>query len=59
MRLLVTGGSGFIGTHIARKATSCGVQWLNMDIRAPVSGESLENWRQVDIMDAEQRIGHR
>jgi nucleoside-diphosphate-sugar epimerase len=54
MRLLVTGGSGFIGTHVARKATSCGVEWLNMDIRPPVSGESPENWRQVDIMDAER-----
>jgi GlcNAc-P-P-Und epimerase len=54
MRLLVTGGSGFIGTHVSRKATSSGVEWLNLDIRPPVSGESPENWRQVDIMDSEK-----
>jgi len=54
MRLLVTGGSGFIGTHVARKATSCGVEWLNLDIRPPVSGEYPMNWRQVDIMDSER-----
>jgi len=54
MRLLVTGGSGFIGTHVARKARSSDLEWLNLDLRPPVSGESPENWRRVDIMDFEQ-----
>jgi nucleoside-diphosphate-sugar epimerase len=52
MRLLVTGGSGFIGTHVAHKASSSDTEWLNLDIRPPVSGEWRQNWRRVDIMDA-------
>jgi nucleoside-diphosphate-sugar epimerase len=53
MRLLITGGSGFIGTHVARKATEDSTDWLNLDVRRPVSGEGAERWERVDILDQE------
>ena len=54
MRLIVTGGSGFIGTHVARKAMASGVEWLNLDIRRPVSGEAVDRWERVDVMDRDR-----
>ena len=54
MRLLVTGGSGFIGTHLARKAKASNAEWRNLDIRRPVSGEALDGWRCVDVMKPQQ-----
>lgn len=34
-RALITGGSGFIGTHIARRLRSDGVEVLSVDLKAP------------------------
>lgn len=52
MRLLITGGSGFIGTHLAARAEHACVEWVNLDIQPPVSGERSGRWVEVDIMDA-------
>lgn len=50
MRLLVTGGSGFIGSHFVDLALARGHQVLNYDIKAPTFTHQSEFWRQGDIL---------
>lgn len=52
MKLLLTGASGFIGTHLVRLATARGHDVLNLDIREPRLLEQCGAWRECDIMDA-------
>ena len=50
MRILVTGGSGFIGTNLVAFLTSRGCDVLNLDI-APPRIELLAAWERVDVAD--------
>jgi nucleoside-diphosphate-sugar epimerase len=52
-RLLVAGGSGFIGTHTVAAALAAGDDVVNVDIRRPLLGEQGDHWRELDLMDAE------
>ncbi|MDB5957085.1 NAD(P)-dependent oxidoreductase [Ramlibacter sp.] len=52
MKLLVTGGSGFIGTHLVEYLLARGHEVLNLDIAAPNLPTHEAAWREVDIMDA-------
>lgn len=52
MRLLVTGGSGFIGTNLVQYYLQRGVPLLNLDWNAPLDPTHEQHWHQVDIMDA-------
>ncbi len=55
MRLLVTGGSGFIGTNYVDYALSKGINdILNIDIKAPFKKEHYQYWKECDIMDYEK-----
>lgn len=54
MKLLLTGASGFIGTHLVRLAIARGHDVLNLDIRPPGLGEQRSAWRECDIMDADK-----
>ncbi|MBP8822097.1 MAG: NAD(P)-dependent oxidoreductase [Flavobacteriales bacterium] len=53
MRLLVTGGSGFIGTNLVQSALDKGVEVLNLDWNPPLKAEHRPWWRAWDIMDAQ------
>ena len=50
-RILVTGGSGFIGTNIVERFVTDGNTVLNVDIAAPKDPRQVPFWRMVDIMD--------
>lgn len=51
-RLLITGGSGFIGTAVVAHQSLCGAEILNLDINPPMRGDQQTFWRKQDIMDA-------
>lgn len=51
-RVLVTGGSGFIGTHFVRLLEQHGVEWANLDLQVPVSGEYVSRWIETDLREA-------
>ncbi|MEO8589858.1 MAG: NAD(P)-dependent oxidoreductase [Flavobacteriales bacterium] len=52
MRLLVTGGSGFIGTNLMALYIERGIPLLNLDWNPPLDPGHRSWWRKVDIMDA-------
>lgn len=50
-RILVTGGSGFIGTALTRLLSDMGAEVYNVDIARPSMPWGRGGWRPVDIMD--------
>jgi len=56
MRLLVTGGSGFIGTNFMAFYIAKGIPLVNLDWNPPLNPEHEPWWKQGDIMD-EKRMG--
>lgn len=52
MKLLLTGGSGFIGTNTAQHFLDRGVTILNLDWQKPFDAKHLPYWKKADIMDA-------
>lgn len=53
MRLLVTGGSGFIGTNLMGRYIPQGIPLLNLDWNPPLDPGQRDRWRECDIMDQE------
>ena len=49
MKVLVTGGSGFIGTNIIGELLNKGHEVLNVDIKIPKDRAHLNYWRNIDI----------
>ncbi len=51
MRLLITGGSGFIGTNLVQFFLQRGVPIINLDWNSPLDPAHMPQWQQVDLMD--------
>lgn len=51
MKILITGGSGFIGTNLVEYYRSSPCNILNIDIKKPRKQEHEQYWKQIDIMD--------
>ncbi|MBK7084253.1 MAG: NAD(P)-dependent oxidoreductase [Flavobacteriales bacterium] len=53
MRVLVTGGSGFIGANLMELLLEQKVEVLNLDWNPPLNSAQLSWWKEVDLMDQE------
>ena len=53
MKILVTGGSGFIGTNLIELLHSKGYDILNFDIKIPQIRSHQRYWRAIDLRDFE------
>lgn len=51
-RVLITGGSGFIGTNLVQHFHARGDAVLNIDSSAPRSSAHSALWQQIDLLDA-------
>ena len=54
IKLVVTGGSGFIGTNAIDWALSKSIDVINIDFKPPRDESHKHLWRDVDIRDAEK-----
>lgn len=50
-RIIVTGGSGFIGTNFTELLIRTGHEVFNLDVKPPVAVNEHAHWRQLDIRD--------
>lgn len=52
MRLIITGGSGFIGTNLVEHYVANGDRVLNIDILPPRNDAHRGYWQKIDLLDA-------
>lgn len=53
MRIIVTGGSGFIGTNLVEHFLARGDEVRSVDVAPPRHPGHAAAWRQIDILDAD------
>jgi len=51
IRVICTGGSGFIGTHLADSFIMKKIDFMNLDICEPNKQEHDKYWKRCDILD--------
>ena len=56
MRLLITGGSGFIGTNLVADAVLRGFSVLNLDKNPPFNSNHEKYWQELNILEKENLI---
>jgi GlcNAc-P-P-Und epimerase len=56
MRILITGGSGFIGTNAIEAFSAQGHAILNYSLHPPLETSQLQYWRCGDILDKEETV---
>jgi len=52
LKVLVTGGSGFIGTNVCQHLLQAGLPVLNLDRAQPRNAAHAAIWKQVDVVEA-------
>ena len=52
-KILITGGSGFIGTHLVDGFLDQGIEFINVDIAEPKKQAHNAYWRECNILDLE------
>jgi len=50
-KILVTGGSGFIGTNVIDYLLKNNISFLSIDVQTPRKKDHLQFWKKVDILD--------
>ena len=50
-KIMITGGSGFIGTNLVRYFSERGAEVLNFDKRPPADDENAAKWKQGEVGD--------
>ncbi len=55
-RVLLTGGSGFIGTNLVQLYHACGAEVINIDKNPPRNPAHRDLWREIDIRDADRLL---
>ena len=55
-KVIITGGSGFIGTALMDELVNCNYQVINFDIQAPMKKKHKKYWRDVNILNREHLI---
>ena len=55
-KILVTGGSGFIGTNLIEHYKTIGDEVVNFDVVEPRNQDHIQQWRKVDILNSEELI---
>jgi nucleoside-diphosphate-sugar epimerase len=53
MRIIITGGSGFIGTNLVEYYLSKSIEVVNFDIAPPKNPAHKPYWKKVDVLDSE------
>lgn len=51
MKVLITGGSGFIGTNLVEYYLEKDIAFLNIDWNPPLNPAHTAHWHECDIMD--------
>ena len=50
-RVIVTGGSGFLGTNLIASLQGRGIEVFNVDIAPPPIPNAKSPWKAIDILD--------
>ncbi|HCS38410.1 MAG TPA: NAD(P)-dependent oxidoreductase [Anaerolineaceae bacterium] len=60
-KIIITGGSGFIGTNLVEYFVSLGWSVLNIDIHSPRNSAHMDYWQELDIVNREEllRVFHK
>lgn len=56
MKVIITGGSGFIGTNLVERFQDKGWEVLNLDIAEPRNLKHSKYWSKVDLLDRDHII---
>lgn len=56
MRILITGGSGFIGTNLIERLATSGASILDYSLHPPLKTEHAQYWRAGDILDRDDMV---